>query len=118
MKKLLLLVAITLTTSFTAFAQQSENLESLTTGKWNIEVVEIENEVIDVKNEGHWMVFYADGFYELLLDDEGQVGTWELDEELTLKFDSETKNEKSSIQKINNKELKFSISGYTLALTK
>jgi len=118
MKKLILVLIITITASFTSFAQQEKNIESLTTGKWNIEVVEVDNEVMNVKNEGHWMVFHPNGSYQIVLDNEEQRGTWNLDKELGINFDNEVKNGTSSIKKINDKELKFSISGYTIALTK
>lgn len=118
MKKLILLIVITLTVTFTTSAQQKHNIDNLTAGKWNIEFVEIENEVIDVKNEGNWMVFYTDGLYQILLDDEQQIGTWNLDEQLGIKFNGESSNEKSVIKEIDGSKLKFSIAGYTIALTK
>lgn len=118
MKKLILLIAIALTSTFTIFAQQDNNVDNLTNGKWNIEFVEIENEVIDVKNEGHWMVFYNNGLYQILLDNEEQVGTWNLDEQLDMELDGEEANGKSAIKKISDSELQLSVSGYTIALTK
>ena len=117
MKFLLTLIFIVFT-SFLSFSQEQNNLESLTSGKWKIESVEIEDEVMNVKDEGHWMVFYPDGLYQIYLDNEEQVGTWKIDKEKGLKFDDEAIDGKSIIKQLDDKALKFSISGYTLALTK
>lgn len=118
MKKFTLLVAITIITTFSSFAQQDKNIENLTTGKWNIEFVEIENEVINVKDEGHWMVFHPDGMYQIILDNEEQVGTWNINDDLEMNFDDNEANGKSTLKEIKDNKLKFSISGYTIALAK
>ena len=117
MKKIIIL-SIFFAFNFAVFAQQKNELANLTSGKWKIETVEIENEVIDVANEGHWMIFYPDGFYQLLLDDEEKVGTWKFDENTGLEFDDEVLNGKSSINELSAQTLKFSISDYTIALCK
>ena len=103
--------------SFCTYSQQ-DKYDNLTSGKWQIKSVEIGNEVMDVRNEGHWMVFHSNGFYQMMLDNEEQVGTWKLDDKNQLKFDVENFNGESFISELSAEQLKFFISGYTLALTK
>jgi len=113
-----ILILVFLVSSFITYAQQTKNVENLTSGKWKIETIEVENEVMSIENENHWMVFHADGLYEIYLGNEQQVGTWVYDEEKGLQFNKELIDMNSSINELNNKQLKFSISGYTLALSK
>ena len=105
-------------TSFLGFSQEENNFDNLTSGKWHIASVEIENQVMDVDAEDHWMVFYENGLYQIMLDNEEQVGTWEIDQQNEIKFDVEDFNGDSHVNQLSDHELKFSISGYTLALVK
>ena len=118
LRKIFTLFTFLLGISFLGFSQEKDNYDNLTSGKWQIESVEIENEVMNVSEEGHWMVFLSNGLYQIMLDKEEQVGTWSLDEKNEIKFDTENFDGESYIKKINDNELKFSISGYTLALSK
>lgn len=118
MKKMFFSFIFLLGVSCLGFSQEKESYDNLTSGKWQIASVAIENEVMDVAEEGHWMVFHANGYYQIMLDQDEQVGTWSLDEKNKLNFDDKNFKGKSYIKKINDKELNFSISGYTLALVK
>ena len=92
MKKVLALVLFFLGSLHLVISQENSNQEkfnNLVSGKWQIETVSIDNEVIDVADEGHWMVFHENGLYQILLDNEEQIGTWKLDEENYIKFDFE-----------------------------
>ena len=117
MKKLVTILVLLLA-SFASFSQQENSFNNLTSGKWQIQSVEIENEVMSVSNEDSWMVFYENGLYEMYLDEESQVGTWNLNENNVLNFDVENFDGESNIRKLTDHDLKFSISGYTLALSK
>jgi len=119
MKKVLTLFLFFLGSLFLGFSQEKndQDFDNLTSGKWQIASVEIGNEVMNVANEGHWMMFYDNGLYQLVLDDEEQVGTWKIDKN-DIKFDVENFEGNSYLRKLSDSELKFSISGYTLALTK
>jgi len=118
MKKVFTLFLFFLCISSIGFSQEKENFNNLTSGKWQIASVEIENEFINVAEEGHWMVFHSNGLYQIVLDKDEQIGTWSLAKENEIKFDAENFNGESYIKKISDKELRFSISGYHLALTK
>ena len=118
MNKVLALFVFLLGISFLGFSQEKGKFNNLTSGKWQIESVEIENEIMNVSKEGHWMIFHSDGTYQIMLDKDAQVGTWHLDEKNEIKFDVEDFNGESYIKNLSEKELRFSISGYTLALTK
>lgn len=118
LRKVFTLFVFLLGMSFLSFSQEKNNYDNLTSGKWQIESVEIENEIMDVSDEGHWMVFHSNGVYSIMLDKEEEAGTWSLDAKNEIKFDTENFDGESYIKKINEKELKFSISGYTLALSK
>ena len=118
MKNVLSLFICLLCISFIGFSQEKNNYDNLTSGKWQIESVEIENDIMNVSDEGHWMVFYANGLYQIMLDQEEKVGTWSIDEKNEINFDSEALANNSNINKLSDRELRFSISGYTLALVK
>jgi len=118
MNKYLLLFVFLLGISHLGFSQEKENYNNLISGKWQINSVEIENEIINVENEGHWMVFNPNGSYQIMLDKEEQSGTWYLEDNNYIKFDAENFEGESLIKKIDDNQFKFSIAGYTLALTK
>ena len=118
MKKVFTLFVFLLGASYLGFSQEKDCFKNLTSGKWHITSVEIEDEVMNVAQEGHWMVFHSNGLYQIMLDEEEQVGTWHLDEKNEIKFDAENFDGASYIKRLSDNELKFSISGYTLALSK
>ena len=118
MNKVLALFVFLLGISFLGFSQENKNLNNLTSGKWHIDSVQVENEFMIVTKEDNWMVFHVDGTYQIMLDKTAQIGTWAVDEKNEMKFDSKSFDGKSHLEEIDYNNLKFSISGYTLALTK
>ena len=118
MKKNLFFFVLVLLLNFSVFSQETNNFENLTSGKWSIESVKIESDFMDVHNQGCWMVFYPNGLYQIMLDKEEQVGTWKLNESNEIKFDFESYEGDSLISQIDEHHLKFSISGYTLELSR
>ena len=93
---------------------ESDVVDGLISGKWKINSVYVEDEVMNVSGEGNWMEFNCNGTYEISLDHEEQIGTWNLDSENHISLDLE----ESNVSAISKEHLSFSISGYTLDLTK
>ncbi len=121
MKKVIAFALLFFGAIFLATSQETYNqdkFENLTSGKWQIETVTVDNEIMHVADEGHWMVFYENGLYQIILDNEEQVGTWKLNQQNNIQFDFENFEGESNISELSDDELKFSISGYTLALKK
>lgn len=122
MKKVIALFVLILATSYSSYSQQDQNLNSLISGKWFIETMEVENDLMNLSEEGHWIVFHDNGLYQLMLGEEEQVGTWHFDEKNELKLDKENFEGSSIIKKLDDKEFKFSVLGkdiqYTIALKK
>lgn len=111
MKKATALIVFFLGFSCLGFSQEKDSINNLTSGKWQIESMEIENETMDLSKENHWMVFSTDGKYEMMLDDKKQVGTWQLIvNKNEIKFDAEKFDGISEIKKLTDKEFLFSIS--------
>lgn len=121
MKKAIALFVLLICTSYVGYSQQDKNVNSLISGKWFIQTMEVDNDVMDLTAGNHWMVFHSNGLYQLMLDNEEQVGTWQLDAENELQLDDNFKGS-SIIKKLNDKEFMFSILGkdieYTIALKK
>jgi len=95
-----------------------QDFTKLTSGKWSINSVSIEDETMTVDSNINWMKFHSDGFYNIMLDEEEQLGTWSVDENNQIKLDKDLFDGDSSLEIVNDSELKVMISGYTIALTK
>jgi len=103
---------------YTLILKKEKNVQSLTLGKWKINTVSFENEVINVEQEDNWMAFHTNGFYEIYLDKEKQSGTWRLNDNNELKIDEEGFDGESHLSELTQEELNFSVSGYAIALSK
>ncbi len=113
------LLASTLT-----YSQEINELDFLTSGKWQLESVQIGEEVQDFSEDNSWMSFQADGQYQIVMSNNEKKGTWKFDEEKkAIKIEGDESLAKGlKIELLNNKELLFSATEgdivYTMKLRK
>lgn len=113
------LLASTLT-----YSQEINELDFLTSGKWQLESVQIGEEVQDFSKDNSWMSFQADGQYQIVMSNNEKKGTWKFDEEKkAIKIEGDESLAKGlKIELLNNKELLFSATEgdivYTMKLRK
>ena len=113
------LLASTLT-----YSQEINELDFLTSGKWQLESVQIGEEVQDFSKDNNWMSFQADGQYQIVMSNNEKKGTWKFDEEKkAIKIEGDESLAKGlKIELLNNKELLFSATEgdvvYTMKLKK
>ncbi|MGB1043313.1 MAG: lipocalin family protein [Tenacibaculum sp.] len=113
------LLASTLT-----YSQEINELDFLTSGKWQLESVQIGDEVQDFSKDNSWMSFKADGQYQIVMSNNQKQGTWTFDEnKKAIKIEGDKELVKGlKIELLNNKELLFSATEgdlvYTMKLRK
>ncbi|CAM1347081.1 hypothetical protein [Tenacibaculum insulae] len=118
----MLLMFICVVTS--SFSQEINELDFLTSGKWQVESVQIGEEVQNYSNDNSWMVFHADGKYQVVMSDDERSGNWKFEEATkVIKFEEdESLFEGLKIELLNKKELLFSATEgdivYTMKLRK
>ena len=118
----MLLMLICVVTS--SFSQEINELDFLTSGKWQVESVQIGEEVQNYSNDNSWMVFHADGKYQVVMSDDERSGNWKFEEATkVIKFEEdESLFEGLKIELLNKKELLFSATEgdivYTMKLRK
>lgn len=92
------------------YAQEINELDFLTAGKWSVSSVQIGEQKEDFTQKESWMHFYADGKYEIQMSNDQKEGVWKFDEEekaVTFE-DEEALAAGFKIKKLNDKELLFS----------
>lgn len=107
MKKILFLFVLGF--SCLGFSQEKKDVSKLTTGKWQIESMEIGNEKLELLGDGHYMIFHNDGVYQIALDNKEQSGNWKLLASREIEFDSENFAGSTHIKKLTDTEFLFSI---------
>lgn len=111
MKKAIALFVFFLGATYLSFSQEKNNLDNLTSGKWQVKVMEINGEKLELSGDKHWMVFQTNGTYKIALAEKEQLGTWQLlENQKEIKFDSDNFYGSSKISKLTDKEFLFSIS--------
>ncbi|MBA6156591.1 hypothetical protein H3Z83_08710 [Tenacibaculum sp. S7007] len=113
------LLASTLT-----YSQEINELDFLTSGKWQLESVQIGEEVQDFSKDNSWMSFQTDGQYQIVMSNNEKKGVWKFDEDKkAIKIEGDESLAKGlKIELLNNKELLFSATEgdivYTMKLKK
>ncbi len=113
------LLASTLT-----YSQEINELDFLTSGKWQLESVQIGEEVQNFSKDNSWMSFKTDGQYQIVMSNNEKQGAWKFDEnKKSIKFEGDESLAKGlKIELLNNKELLFSAKEgdivYTMKLKK
>lgn len=110
MKKAIALFVFLLGATYLGFSQEKNNVNHLTSGKWHVKSMNFGDEKLELSKGKHWMVFNKNGVYKIMLDNQEQIGTWQLDEAKQIKFDAENFLGNSKIEKLTAKEFLFSIS--------
>ena len=93
-----------------SYAQEINELDFLTAGKWSLSSVQIGEQKQDFTQQDSWMHFYADGKYQIKMSSEQKEGVWKFDEEeKAVTFEDEQALAAGfKIEKLNEKELLFS----------
>lgn len=106
------------------FSQEINEVDFLTSGKWNLQSIQIGDETQDFSKESSWMVFHADGKYQIKMSENTKNGNWKFDEnEKAIQFhDEENEMAGFKIKMLNQKQLLVIASegdvAYTMTLTK
>jgi len=114
MKKHIALFVFFIGFSSLVSSQEKKDSNNLTSSKWKIESIQIEHNIIDLAGEDNWMIFNKNGSYEIYLDHNTKTGTWSLDDQKNLKFDLEDSN----VNQLSENKFEFSITNFTLSLTR
>lgn len=62
-------------------AQEVNEVDFLTSGKWFVESVQIGNQTQEFNASENWMVFHSDGKYQITMSSKEQQGNWNFNEE-------------------------------------
>ncbi|MEO1010921.1 MAG: hypothetical protein AAFX53_06410 [Bacteroidota bacterium] len=82
MKKIILLTFLVLTSSQNLIAQEKDEFELITSGKWHLEYVEMAGQKVELPAEMqkmNWVIFHADGKQEGMEEGQKYVGKWKFD---------------------------------------
>lgn len=82
MKKIILLTFLALISLQNIRAQEKNEFELLSSGKWHLEYVEMAGQKMEVPAEMqkmNWVIFHADGKQEGMEDGQKYAGKWEFD---------------------------------------
>ena len=82
MKKIILLTFLALTSLQNIIAQEKNEFELITSGKWHLEYVEMAGQKMELPAEiqkMNWVIFHADGKQEGMEEGQKYVGKWEFD---------------------------------------
>ncbi|CAL2101135.1 conserved protein of unknown function [Tenacibaculum sp. 190130A14a] len=93
-----------------SYAQEINELDFLTAGKWSLSSVQIGEQKQDFTQQDSWMRFHADGKYQIKMSNDQKEGLWKFDEEekaVTFE-DDKALAAGFKIEKLNEKELLFS----------
>ncbi len=124
MRKVFPMLLLLLSVVATSFSQEINELDFLTSGKWQVESVQIGDEIQSYSDNNNWMVFHKDGKYQVVMSDEEKNGNWKFEETTkSIKFEGdESLINGLKIKLLNDKELLFSASEgdivYTMKLRK
>ena len=124
MKKVFPILLLLLTFVATSFSQEINELDFLTSGKWQVESVQIGDEIQSYSDDNSWMVFHKDGKYQVVMNNDEKNGNWKFEEATkSIKFEGdESLIDGLKIKLLNDKELLFSASEgdvvYTMKLRK
>ncbi len=125
MRKLSLALLLFLSVTSISFSQEINELDFLTSGKWLVESVQIGEEVQEFPENSSWMIFHADGKYEVMMSDNEKKGNWKLEETTkVIRFEGDDGDLGGGlkIELLNKKELLFSATEseivYTMKLRK
>ncbi|WP_299008352.1 lipocalin family protein [uncultured Tenacibaculum sp.] len=106
MKKVIALLVFLLGSTSLCFSQENQEINSLLSGKWKVQSMEIGNEKMEFSDGNNWLEFNTNGKYQVVMNDQGKEGTWKLNEEKNeLEFDDESFESNLKIEKLNDKEL-------------
>ncbi|QXP74104.1 hypothetical protein H0I31_10105 [Tenacibaculum sp. AHE15PA] len=124
MRKVFPMLLLLLSVVTTSFSQEINELDFLTSGKWQVESVQIGDEIQNYSDDNSWMVFYKDGKYQVVMNNDEKNGNWKFEEVTkSIKFEGdESLVDGLKIKQLNNKELLFSATEgdivYTMKLRK
>lgn len=82
MRKLILLTLLFLGSIETIKAQENEEFELITSGKWYLEYIEMSGQKMELPAEmqkSNWVIFHADGKQEGMEEGQKYIGKWEFD---------------------------------------
>ncbi|WNW02081.1 hypothetical protein RRF68_01300 [Tenacibaculum sp. HL-MS23] len=110
MRKVFPMLLLLLSVVTTSFSQEINELDFLTSGKWQVESVQIGDEIQNYSDDNSWMVFHKDGKYQVVMSDDEKNGNWkfvEATKSIKLEGD-ESLIDGLKIKLLNDKELLFS----------
>ncbi|WP_299157446.1 hypothetical protein [uncultured Tenacibaculum sp.] len=81
MKKVIAVLVLILSFTSVSYSQEINELDFLTSGKWFVESVQIGEEIQEFYQNNSWMIFHADGKYQVVMGNNKKNGLWKFDEE-------------------------------------
>ncbi|CAM1367112.1 hypothetical protein [Tenacibaculum soleae] len=110
MRKVFSLFLLLLSVTISSFSQQVNELDFLTSGKWQVESIQIGEELQEFSENNNWMIFHADGKYQVVMNNSEKRGNWKLEEaSKVIKFEEDENLANGlKIELLNKKELLFS----------
>ncbi|MCF2873954.1 MULTISPECIES: hypothetical protein [unclassified Tenacibaculum] len=127
MKKVIALFVLLLSFASVSYSQETNSKEInekefLTSGKWFVETVQIGNEVQKFSQKDSWMVFHADGNYQVVMSSHEKNGHWKLNKEHKVILEEESQETDLKIEVLSETELLFSATdgdiAYSMKLSK
>ncbi|MCT4699412.1 hypothetical protein [Tenacibaculum haliotis] len=110
MRKVFPVLLLLLSVTVSSFSQEINEVEFLTSGKWQVESVQIGEEIQEFSENNSWMVFHADGKYEVVMSNNEKNGNWKFEEATkVIKFEEDENLANGlKIELLTKKELLFS----------
>ncbi|MEX6625865.1 hypothetical protein PG913_04845 [Tenacibaculum pacificus] len=110
MRKLLSTLLLFISITSVSFAQQINELDFLSSGKWLVTSVQIGEEIERYSDNNNWMIFHTDGKYQIMMNNNQQNGNWKFEEATNIiQFDDDESFVNGlKIELLNDKELLFS----------
>ncbi len=106
MKKVITLLVFLLGTTSLSFSQENQEINSLLSGKWKVQSMEIGNEKVEFSDGNSWLELNTNGNYQVLMNNQEKKGTWKVNKEKTrLEFDDDSFESKMKIEKLSKREL-------------
>lgn len=127
MKKVITIFVLILSFASVSYSQEANSQEInekefLTSGKWFVETVQIGNEVQKFSQKDSWMVFHADGNYQVVMSNHEKNGHWKLNKEHKVILEEESQETDLKIEVLSETELLFSATdgdvAYSMKLSK
>lgn len=110
MKKVIAVLVLILSFTSVSYSQEINELDFLTSGKWFVESVQIGEEIQEFSQNDNWMIFHADGKYQVVMRNDKKNGLWKFDEsDKVIKLEEEESSATGlKIEILNEKKLLFS----------